>query len=227
MVLSQGEIMESVLDDQDTSVDDPRHEKGRRSIRHTKPVAADRRKGEKDADLHAADLIVRSKHYNMSRSVEDEYNLGDAPRRKSKEAHEEKSTTHTHILTQKDRCLYCLENPSRPKHLVVAIGNFTYLMLPQFEPVVPGHFIILPLQHESATRGIDRNIWEEIRNFKKCLLKMFAQQDKDVIFMETVICLAKQRRHCIIECIPVPLEVSNKAPMYFKKSLGWTVDLSM
>jgi hypothetical protein len=73
------------------------------------------------------------------------------------------------------------------------------------------------LQHESATRAIDINVWEEIRNFKKCLLKMFAQQGKDVIFIETVICLAKQRRHCMIECIPVPCEVSDKAPMYFKK----------
>ncbi|KAM0929674.1 hypothetical protein ACQ4PT_001683 [Festuca glaucescens] len=164
---------------------------------HTiKPIAAESRKGE-----------------------EDEYDFDDAPRRKSEGAQEEKRSTHGHILTQKDRCLYCFENPSRPKHLVVAIGNFTYVMLPQFEPVVPGHCVILPLQHESATRAIDSNVWEEVRNFKKCLLKMFTQQCKDVIFMETAICLAKQRRHCMIECIPVPHEVSDKAPMYFKKAI--------
>jgi hypothetical protein len=75
------------------------------------------------------------------------------------------------------------------------------------------------LQHESATRTVDRSVWEEIRNFKKCLLKMFAQQDKDIVFMETVISLAKQRRHCMIECIPIPSEVSNNAPMYFKKAI--------
>ncbi|XP_051178445.1 uncharacterized protein [Lolium perenne] len=188
--------MEALLEDEDTSVDEPRHEKGRSSVRHTiKPIAAESRKGE------------------------DEYDFDDAPRRKSEGTQEEKRSTHGHILTQKDRCLYCFENPSRPKHLVVAIGNFTYLMLPQFERVVPGHCVILPLQHESATRAIDSNVWEEVRNFKKCLLKMFAQQSKDVIFMETVICLAKQRRHCMIECIPVPNEVSDKAPMYFKKAI--------
>uniref|UniRef100_A0A453QK69 Cwf19-like C-terminal domain-containing protein n=9 Tax=Triticinae TaxID=1648030 RepID=A0A453QK69_AEGTS len=92
-------------------------------------------------------------------------------------------------------------------------------MLPQFEPVVPGHCIILPLQHESATRIADGGAWEEIRNFKKCLLKMFAQHGKDVIFLQTVVALAKQRRHCMIECIPVPCEVSHKAPMYFKKAI--------
>jgi hypothetical protein len=92
-------------------------------------------------------MIIQNKHYNVSRCVEDEYDdLGDAPRRKSKDTGEEEKSTHRHILTQKERCLYCFENPSRPKHLVVAVGNFTYLMLPQFEPVVPGHSLILPLQ---------------------------------------------------------------------------------
>lgn len=187
----------ALLEDEDTSVDKPLHEKGRSSVRHTiKPIVAESRKGE-----------------------EDEYDFDDAPRRKSEGAQEEKRSTHGHILTQKDRCSYCFENPSRPKHLVVSIGNFTYLMLPQFEPVVPGHCVILPLQHESATRAIDSNAWAEICNFKKCLLKMFTQQHKDVIFMETAISSAKQRRHCMIECIPVPHELSDKAPMYFKKAI--------
>ncbi|XP_003559912.1 CWF19-like protein 2 [Brachypodium distachyon] len=209
------------MENQDASVEAPIHGRERSSIRHTvKPSAADRRKREEDADLHLANRIMHNKQYNMTKSVEDEYDFGDAPSKKGKrKVQEEKRDTHRHILTQKERCLYCFENPSRPKHLVVAIGNFTYLMLPQFEPVVPGHCVILPLQHESATRTVDKNVWEEIRNFKKCLLKMFAQQDKDVVFMETVINLVKQRRHCMIECIPVPCEVSNKAPMYFKKAI--------
>jgi hypothetical protein len=42
-------------------------------------------------------------------------------------------------------------------------------------------------------------------------------EDRDAVLMETVISLVKQQRHCMIECIPVPFEVSNKAPMYFKK----------
>nr|BAK00912.1 predicted protein [Hordeum vulgare subsp. vulgare] len=215
--------METVLENQSASVEEPRHVKENSSTRHTiKPSAADRRKREEDADLHLANKIMHNKQYNMSKSVEDEYEYGDAPTKKGKrtrEAQQDNRSTRRPILTQKERCLYCFENPSRPKHLVIAIGNFTYLMLPQFEPLVPGHCVILPLQHESSTRTVDKNVWEEIRNFKKCLLKMFAQQDKDVVFMETVISLVKQQRHCMIECIPVPCEVSNKAPMYFKKAI--------
>jgi len=115
-----------------------------------KPSAADCRRREENADLHLANKIMHNKQYSMSKSIEDEYDFGDAPskkdKRKNKGAHEERRSTNRHMLTQKERCLYCFENPSRPKHLVVAIGNFTYLMLPQFEPVVPGHCIILPLQ---------------------------------------------------------------------------------
>ncbi|GJM93479.1 hypothetical protein PR202_ga10039 [Eleusine coracana subsp. coracana] len=215
-VLCQRE-MEALLESQDTAVEEPRHERERSSIRNTiKPSAADRRKREEDADLHLANKIMHNKQYNMSKSIEDEYDFGDAPskkdKRKNKEGHQDKRGTNRPMLTQKERCLYCFENPSRPKHLVVAIGNFTYLMLPQFEPVVPGH-------HESGMRTVDQNVWVEIRNFKKCLLQMFGQQDKDVVFMETVVSLARQRRHCMIECIPVPCEVSNNAPMYLKKAI--------
>lgn len=216
--------MEALLENQDTAHEKPGHGKERSSIRPTlKPTAADHRRREDDADLHLANKIMHNKQYNMSKSIEDEYDFGDAPtkkdKRKNKEARDERKSTDRRMLTQKERCMYCFENPSRPKHLVVAIGNFSYLMLPQFEPVVPGHCIILPLQHESGTRTVDQNVWGEIRNFKKCLLKMFAQQDKDVLFMETVISLARQRRHCMIECIPVPCEVSSNAPMYFKKAI--------
>ncbi|KAF8660676.1 hypothetical protein HU200_057502 [Digitaria exilis] len=216
--------MQALLENQDTVPEEPSHGKEKSSIRHTlKPSAADRRRREENADLHMANKIMHNKQYSMSKSIEDEYDFGDAPskkdKRKNKEAQEERRSSNRQMLTQKERCLFCFENPSRPKHLVIAIGNFTYLMLPQFEPVVPGHCIILPLQHESSTRTVDQNVWGEIRNFKKCLLKMFAQQDKDVVFMETVISLARQRRHCMIECIPVPSDVSSNAPMYFKKAI--------
>ena len=45
---------------------------------------------------------------------------------------------------------------------------------------------------------------------------MFGKQDKDVVFLETAMGLAKQRRHCMIECIPLPREIAEEAPHYFK-----------
>ena len=53
---------------------------------------------------------------------------------------------------------------------------------------------------------------------------MFASRNEDVLFMETAMHLARQRRHCLIECIPVPPDVAKQAPLYFKKVKGFAKD---
>ena len=73
------------------------------------------------------------------------------------------------------------------------------------------------MQHELATRTVENNVWEEIRNFKRCLIMMFAKQGRDVVFLETVLGLAQQRRHCLIDCVPLPQQIAKQAPLYFKK----------
>ncbi|KAJ0981117.1 hypothetical protein J5N97_009372 [Dioscorea zingiberensis] len=185
-------------------------------------------KMEDDADLHLARKIMRNKKYTLSGRADDEYDFDGDPSRKRKHKKDvvpnERSSFPKHILTQQERCQFCFENPSRPKHLVISIANFTYMMLPQCQPVVQGHCCILPTQHESAVRTVDNNVWEEIRNFKKCLIRMFAEQDKEVVFMETVIGLAKQQRHCLVECVPIPSEVAKQAPLYFKKAIDEAED---
>ncbi|XP_019181712.1 PREDICTED: CWF19-like protein 2 isoform X2 [Ipomoea nil] len=187
---------------------------------------------EDDADLHLANKIARHQKYSMSSQADDEYDYDNSPRRKNRKkgggGNSGKSANVTNfanrILTQQERCQFCFENPKRPKHLTVAIANFTYLSLPQWQPIVPGHCCILTMQHESATRSVDDNVWEEIRNFKKCLIMMFAKQEKDVVFLETVMGLAKQRRHCLVECIPLPQDVAKQAPLYFKKAIDEAED---
>jgi hypothetical protein len=44
---------------------------------------------------------------------------------------------------------------------------------------------------------------------------MFAEEDKGVVFFETVLSLKKQKHTCI-ECIPVPWEQFDLLPGYFK-----------
>ncbi|GMI69904.1 hypothetical protein like AT1G56290 [Hibiscus trionum] len=181
-------------------------------------------KDDDDSDKHLARRIMQNKKFSLSGQADDEYDYEDGPSRKSRKKGGENNHLARRILTQQERCLFCFENPNRPKHLVVAIANFTYLMLPQWQPVVPGHCCILPMQHELATRTIDNNAWDEIRNFKKCLIMMFAKQDKEMVFLETVMGLAQQRRHCMIECIPVPREIARQAPVYFKKAIDEAED---
>lgn len=195
-----------------------------RYVMHDKSMQ--HKKKEEDADLHLAQTIMRNKQYGVRSQADDEYDYDDGPRRKGRKkerSNDNKSgEIKNHVnrfLLQQERCQFCFENPTRPKHLVIAIANFTYLSLPHWEPVVPGHCCILTMQHESSTRTVDDNVWDEIRNFKKCLIMMFAKQEKDLVFLETVMDLAKQRRHCMIECIPVPQKVAKQAPLYFKKAI--------
>jgi cell division protein FtsW (lipid II flippase) len=89
----------------------------------------------------------------LNGQADDEYDFEDGPRSKSHKKgrdsdHKvsEKNDLAKRILTQQERRHFIFENPNRPKHLVVSIANFTYLMLPQWRPVVPGHCCILPMQ---------------------------------------------------------------------------------
>ncbi|PNX86767.1 cwf19-like protein 2-like, partial [Trifolium pratense] len=158
-------------------------------------ISVEQKKGEDDADMHLARNIMQNKQFKVSTQADDEYDFEDGPSRKSRKKQGgedpkniQKKTNANRFLTQKERCLFCLENPNRPMHLVVSIANFTYLMLPQRQPLVPGHCCILPIH-----------------------------QDKEAVFLETVMGLAQQRRHCMIECIPLPKDIAKEAPLYFKK----------
>lgn len=49
----------------------------------------------------------------------------------------------------------------------------------------------------------------------KCLMRMFAEEDKGVVFYETVLNI-KWQKHTYIECIPVPWDLFEQLPAYFK-----------
>jgi len=52
----------------------------------------------------------------------------------------------------------------------------------------------------------------------KSVMRMFAEEDKGVVFYETVVSL-KSQKHTYIECIPLPWEKFDDIPAYFKESI--------
>lgn len=52
----------------------------------------------------------------------------------------------------------------------------------------------------------------------KCLMRMFTDDDKGVVFYETVITF-KWQKHTYIECVPLPWEQFEMIPQYFKVGL--------
>ncbi|KAN0123487.1 Protein similar to CwfJ C-terminus 1 domain containing protein [Russula decolorans] len=116
-------------------------------------------------------------------------------------------------------CPYCYgEDDSLPKAPIVALGTRVYLSCTLHEELVPGHCLIVPIQHHLTMLEGDDDVWDEIRNFMKNLMQMYSEEDKGVVFYETVITL-KWQKHSVIECVPVPWEQFDVLPGYFKESI--------
>lgn len=106
------------------------------------------------ADSAMAGMIGKNKLYK----ADDEYDdLGPQAdkKKKPKPGKQERPTVQSYnrIQTQAERCQLCFDNPNRPKHLTMAIANYTYLALPPRRPLVDGHCYIIPMLHE-AQRGM-------------------------------------------------------------------------
>ena len=97
--------------------------------------------------------------------------------------------------------------------------SLPHSLLPSLPPSLPPSFPLF--QHEGSTRTVDDSTWEEIRNFKKCVLKMAAAGGKRCLFLETALGVGggagRQRQHCHIDAIPVEPDIADEAPIYFKK----------
>ncbi|KAI6027408.1 CwfJ C-terminus 1-domain-containing protein-like protein [Pisolithus microcarpus] len=128
---------------------------------------------------------------------------------------------HDYKRTQKvlATCPFCYgEDDSPPKAPVIAMGTRAYLSCTLTEELLEGHALIVPIQHHLSMLEADDDVWDEVRNFMKSIMKMFAEEDKGVVFYETVINL-KWQKHTFIECVPLPWEQYDDIPQYFKESI--------
>eukprot|EP00210_Caulerpa_lentillifera_P008695 g8294.t1 len=182
-----------------------------------------------DIDNALANKIVRNKRFEpIDVDAEYDFDVGsnlhkkrNRKNAKSKLNREKRDAIRDYrkMETIGERCPLCFGSKTFPKNLVVSIGTMTYLRLPIRGALDPFHCHIIPIEHLPSTRQVDEDVWTEIRNFKKCLIMMNREMEKEVIFMETAIHLDDHTRHALIECIPVDQEVFQKAPMYFKKAI--------
>ncbi|ESO90638.1 hypothetical protein LOTGIDRAFT_191734 [Lottia gigantea] len=164
------------------------------------------------------------------RSVEktdDDYQVDDmfiskAARQQSESKLEEKDRSraimeHQKMASAMSKCQFCFDKV--PKHLIIAIGQKSYLCLPHHKPLTVGHCLIVPMIHSTSCTAIDEDVWQEMQLFRKTLAKLFREKDdEDTVFMETSMYL-KRHPHTYIECVPLEREVGDLAPIYFKKAI--------
>lgn len=176
-------------------------------------------------ETHAAIARMASKFVpasNTDETVDDAVDLKAAMRFdpvKEEEKQKQRAILESRKMAEiLENCYYCFDSPNFNKHLLVAVGINTYLSVPVHQSLTEGHCLIVPMEHTMCSMQMDENVWSEVRVFQKGLTRMFADHEMDVIFMETYTS-TKRKSHMYIECIPVPKEEGELAPMYFKKAI--------
>lgn len=199
------------------------HDDDQKSLRD---LVEEERLGERDPDSVYAKNIMKNSRYRDANVREDEdydhelYQTKTS--RLSRQEQEERlrqEQIKQHLLHERatKSCNKCLETNNR-KGLMISLGDKTYLTLPSRGQLVPGHCLIVPNEHIASVRMADEGAQLEVAQFKKYLQRMFADSGKEPIFIETAMWLKKQH-HTFVECIPLPRELAEEAPLYFRKEI--------
>lgn len=107
----------------------------------------------------------------------------------------------------------------RYKHLMLSLGNETYLQLAP-TPISEGHCQIIPLKHCWSATEADEGVQREIALFKDALRSMHRKEGRGMVFLETVIGTGrKERYHTRIECVPLPQEEAADSSIHFRKAI--------
>ncbi len=120
-----------------------------------------------------------------------------------------------------ERCGLCLDSSFMERSLVVAMGQLTYLaVVPPSHAVCRYHCRIVPMAHCASSFHYESadEVGEEVRNFKKCLLRAADSQGMQALFLESVLDPVGTLEHFRIDCIFVNA-ASIDPRAYFKKAI--------
>ncbi|TVY68683.1 Pre-mRNA-splicing factor cwf19 [Lachnellula suecica] len=119
-----------------------------------------------------------------------------------------------------DSCQLCHQEDKgqAPVAPLISLGTRVYLTLPTEPELSDGGAVIVPIQHRTNLLECDDDEWEEIRNFMKCLTRMYHDQGRDVVFYENA--AAPQRKmHAAMQAVPLPYSLGETAPAFFKEAI--------
>lgn len=123
-----------------------------------------------------------------------------------------------HLDKMLENCNRCLDSGKMQRELLISVAQQIYLALPWYVGLQTSHCLLASRQHISCCTQLDEDAWSELTEFRRALVKMFAKQNKDVIFIEMAKNL-KRRPHLTVHCIPIRSEKAEMAPFYFKKAI--------
>ncbi|KAH9904024.1 cell cycle control protein cwf19 [Xylariomycetidae sp. FL2044] len=119
-----------------------------------------------------------------------------------------------------DKCQLCHheDRDLPPVAPIVSLGTRVFLTLPTEPELSEGGAVIVPIQHRTNLLECDDDEWEEMRNFMKCLTRMYHDQGREVVFYENA--AAPQRHmHAAMQAVPIPYDLGDTAPAFFKEAM--------
>jgi hypothetical protein len=119
-----------------------------------------------------------------------------------------------------DSCQLCThEDTGQPPIApMISLATRVYLTLPTEPELSEGGAVIVPIQHRTNLLECDDDEWEEIRNFMKCLTRMFHDQGRDVVFYENA-AAPHRKMHAAMQAVPLPYSLGETAPAFFKEAI--------
>ncbi|KAF8474789.1 CwfJ C-terminus 1-domain-containing protein-like protein [Kalaharituber pfeilii] len=119
-----------------------------------------------------------------------------------------------------DTCPLCSheDRNAPPIAPIVSLGTRVFLSLPTEPELSPGGAMIVPIQHRLNTLECDDDEWDEIRNFMKSLVRLYHSQGRGVIFYENA-ASSSRKRHAAITAVPMPKDLVENAPAYFREAI--------
>lgn len=126
------------------------------------------------------------------------------------------------------QCAMC--EASRASELQLSHSTSTFLTLEQQRyAILYDQLVLSPIQHVQSTLYLDEVAYTELRNYQKTLVRMFHEQDKAVLFVETSLGdpyhknkeegRYSKSQHCYIQCFPVPFDMLQDAKDFFLKAI--------
>ncbi|KAI9839964.1 MAG: hypothetical protein M1819_000156 [Sarea resinae] len=119
-----------------------------------------------------------------------------------------------------DNCPLCHreDTDTPPAAPIVSLATRVYLTLPTEPEIGDGGACIVPIQHRGNLLECDDDEWEEIRNFMKCLTRMYTAQGRAVLFYENA-AQPHRRQHALMAAVPLPYSLGETAPAFFKEAI--------
>ncbi|KAI1382968.1 cell cycle control protein cwf19 [Hypoxylon trugodes] len=119
-----------------------------------------------------------------------------------------------------DNCQLCHheDRDQPPIAPIISLATRVYLTLPTEPELSEGGAVIVPIQHRTNLLECDDDEWEEIRNFMKCLTRMYHEQGREVVFYENA-ATPHRHMHATMQAVPIPYDQGDTAPAFFKEAM--------